>query len=62
MGYVAMLFPFEAERECEIVVNDSLRKQVSIYVIRTVGTDACVVKQNYPGAAGRPRTICKIII
>ena len=62
MGYVAMLFLFEAQRECKIVLNDGLREEVAVYVEYAGRMEAGVVEQDNSGAAGRPRTICKIII
>ena len=62
MGYVAMLFPFEAQRECKIVLNDGLGEEVAVYVKYPGLMEAGVVEQNNSGAAGRPRTGCKIII
>ena len=53
MGYVAMLFLFEAQRECKIVVNDGLREEVAVYVEYAGRMEAGVVEQDNSGAAGR---------
>ena len=53
MGYVAMLFPFEAQRECKIVLNDGLGEEVAVYVKYAGRMEAGVVEQDNSGAAGR---------